>query len=95
MDDLRAMEMLTQGKRLKQTHWAKGCYIYLDKNTGNLLNHKKSAGYFPSSEAEKNSEWVVEDKCVLVEKKDLASALKGPLFSEEQRDHIINNLDLQ
>ena len=50
-----AMELLENGKKVRKTNWNKNCFLYIDKETGDILDEEKRMYYFTNIKAK--DEW--------------------------------------
>ena len=50
-----AMELLESGKKVRKVNWNKNCFLYIDKETGDILDEEKRMYYFTNIKAK--DEW--------------------------------------
>ena len=50
-----AMELLESGKKIRKVNWNKNCFLYIDKETGDILDEEKRMYYFTNIKAK--DEW--------------------------------------
>ena len=50
-----AMELLESGKKIRKINWNKNCFLYIDKETGDILDEEKRMYYFTNIKAK--DEW--------------------------------------
>ena len=50
-----AMELLESGKKVRKVNWNKNCFLYIDKETGDILDEEKRMYYFTN--IKEKDEW--------------------------------------
>lgn len=56
-----AMELLESGKKVRKVNWNEGCYLYINEETGDILDEEDRMYYFTNIKATDNWEEYKED----------------------------------